>query len=411
MDLLDVVTIEEACGLLESHFGEYEIDSELVPLERAPGRYLAEDILSPEAVPAFRRSTKDGYAVRSRDVSGAAETLPAFLVLKGEVFMGEAAGMETGPGEAVYVPTGAMVPEGADAIVMIEYTEPLTEDEIAVYRPVSLKENIISEGDDLAKGSLALPRGRKLHPADIGVLASIGLLEVPVFRKPAVAVISTGDEIIPPGESPAPGQVRDINSWTVSAAAASLGFEVSEIHTAGDDRAELERLVASCRERNDITLISGGSSVGKKDYSVAAIEAAGLPGIFCHGLAFKPGKPTIIADAGGKPVIGLPGHPVSALMVLGILGRKLMSLMMRSKLPAEGRISAVLTENLAGAPGREAWQTVRLTPVESGFEARPIHGESGLISVLADSDGIVRIPQNSEGAAAGSTVDVYLINS
>ncbi|MBI9106489.1 MAG: molybdopterin molybdotransferase MoeA [Spirochaetales bacterium] len=409
MELLKVITVDDAKRMMTDNFKDYILGIETVPLRLAAGRFLAEDIKASVPVPAFRRSTKDGYAVRSRDVSGAAETLPAFLKLTGEIQMGQAADLPVGDGEAVYVPTGAMIPDGADAIVMIEYTEVLTEDEIAVYRPSFVKENIINRGEDIQAGALVLSAGRKLKAADLGVLTSVGRLEVKVFRKPVVSVISTGDEIVAPDQEPAMGQIRDINTYTLAASAEAAGFVIGGIHVCGDDRAKLGRILKDCHEESDIVLLSGGSSVGTKDYSLEVISGLGAPGILCHGLAFKPGKPTIIANSGGKPVIGLPGHPVSALVVFGIIGDYLLNLMNCAPQRIEGRVEAVLTENVSGAPGREAWQMVRLVETPSGFEARPVHGESGLITLLAEASGTVRIPRNTEGIPAGTAVQVFLI--
>ncbi len=409
MELFKVITIEEAKGVLADNFKEYKLGVETIPILRAVGRYLAEDIEAALPVPAFRRSTKDGYAVRSRDVSGAADTLPAFLTLTGEVHMGQPAGIEVGAGEAVYVPTGAMVPEGADAIVMIEYTEILTDTELAIYRPSSVKENIINKGEDIEAGERVLSEGRKLKAADLGVLTSVGRSAVKVFRKPIVSVISTGDEIIAPDAEPSEGQIRDINSYTIAAAAEVAGYQIGSLHVVGDDREELKNTLRRCHEESDLVLLSGGSSVGKKDFSLETISGLGEPGILCHGLAFKPGKPTIIANSGGKAVIGLPGHPVSALIVFGILGDYLLCLMNRAPQRIEGRVGAVLTENISGAPGREAWQMVRLIRTDSGFEAKPVYGESGLITMLSGAEGSIRIPRNTEGIAAGTAVQVYLI--
>ena len=336
MELLNVKSVNEAKKILEENFGSYKLEKEKISVINAAGRYLAEDVKAADPVPAFNRSTKDGYAVRSIDISGAAETLPAFLRLIGEVPMGSTAELNVKAGEAAYVPTGAMIPEGADAIVMIEYTEMLTDDELAVYRPSSVKENIINKGEDMDEGAVVLKTGKFLRPADLGVMTSVGVTEVTVFRKPTVSVISTGDEIVPADSRPAPGMVRDINTYTISAAAERLGFEVESLHVVSDVEEELEKTLRACHERNDLVLLSGGSSVGKKDYSVTAIAALGSPGIQCHGIAFKPGKPTIIANAGGKPVIGLPGHPVSALVVLGIMAGLLIRLMNRSEPKIEG---------------------------------------------------------------------------
>ncbi len=407
MDLLNVISVEAAENLLIKNFSDYRLNTESVIISEAAGRFLASDQVSAVTVPSFRRSTKDGYAVRSVDVSGASETLPAFLMLAGEVNMGTVADYKLKPGEAAYVPTGGMVPDGADSVVMIEYSEKLTDDEVSIYRPTAVNENIINIGDDIEEGCTVMEQGRKLKPADLGVLTSIGLTEVEVFVKPAVSVISTGDEIAGPDEDIKPGQIRDINTYTIAAAAEALGCRIIERVVVKDDQQLLTEVLRECYAKSDIVLLSGGSSVGVKDYSLQVIDSLGAPGVLCHGIAFKPGKPTIIANAGGKPVIGLPGHPVSALVVFGILGRTLVHLMYRTVPPVESWVEAVLSENVNGAAGREAWQMVRLAKSSTGYEAVPVHGESGLITMLASSFGTVRIPLNKEGLSKGSSVRVY----
>ena len=409
MELLKVVTLGEAKNILDNNFGEYRLEAETVQVSKAAGRYLAEDITAAAPVPSFRRSTMDGYALKSSDISGASDTLPAFLKLKGEVVMGRAAETPVAPGEAVYVPTGAMVPDGADAVVMVEYTELLTADELAVYRPVAVKQHIIEAGDDMKVGDTVLKAGKLLRAADLGVITSAGRSQVRVNRRPVVSVISTGDEIVLPDAEPGPGEVRDINSYTIAAAAEALGCEVSGRIVVRDDETELKRVLSESLGQSDIVLLSGGSSAGKKDYSLSAIASLGGPGIQCHGLAFKPGKPTIIANARGKAVIGLPGHPVSALLVFSILGEYLVRLVNGAEQRVESWVEAILTDNISGAPGRETWQMVRLERTESGYAARPVYGESGLITMLAGAEGSVRIPLNKEGIASGTTVRVYLI--
>ncbi len=415
MDLLRVVTIEEAKILLRDNFSSYKLKTERIPAESAVGRVLASDVASSVPVPDFRRSTRDGYAVRAVDVSGASDTLPAFLTIRGNVSMGQPAGFKIGPGEAAYVPTGGMIPEGADSVVMVEYSEMLTDDEVSIFKPSSVRQHVINIGDDVKAGERILKAGRRLKPADIGVLTSIGCADVEVYRKPVITVISTGDEIAAPDADIRPGQVRDINTYTIAAAAEEAGCDVRSLMVINDDRKALTDALISAHGTSDIVVLSGGSSVGVKDYSLDVIASLGKPGVLCHGIAFKPGKPTIIANAGGKPVIGLPGHPVSALLVFGVIGRYLINLISRSPQPAESYINAELTENLNGAPGREAWQVVRLEEMEGddrgelSFRAVPIHGESGLISVLSDASGTVRIPRNVEGYSKGTNVRVYML--
>ena len=312
MELFNVIAVEEVKPLLKQHFSRYKLGTETVAVEEAVDRVLAVDIVSDLQVPAFRRSTKDGYAVRSADVSGASESEPVELKLNGEILMGTAAFTGLKHGETVYVPTGGMIPDGADALVMIEYARTLSDDAIAVIRSVAVKENVINIGEDINEGAVVLRTGRRMTPADLGVLTSVGISSVEVFVKPKVSIISTGDEIAAPGEELTLGMVRDINTYTVSAAAEKAGCEVVIRRVVRDDEELLKKVLAECHKASDIVFISGGSSVGIRDYSLPAISSLGSPGILCHGIAFKPGKPTIIAKAGEKT-----GHRASGAPCLG----------------------------------------------------------------------------------------------
>jgi len=333
--------------------------------------------------------------------------------------MGEAPGFDLKPGQAAYVPTGGMIPEGADAVVMVEYTEAVG-DEIAIMAPASPGQNIVPAGRDFAQGDQLFEAGRRLGAADIGVLAAAGILNVKVYRKPAMTLLSTGDEIMAPEEELRPGKIRDINTYTIRAEAENMGYKVVRSAVVGDDRSALERAVREAMETSDILFLSGGSSAGKKDYTTEIFNAMGEPGCFVHGLAFNPGKPTILAEAGGFPLIGLPGHPVSSLTVFRILGRALLYCLNGSLPPPPAWIDAVISENLHGSPGRDTYRPVSLKPLTQntgipsgredsapGYSAVPVPGGSSMITTLSQADGYIVVGRDSEGVPAGTKVRVY----
>ncbi len=435
MDFLRLMPLEEA---LKDFFQRWQprLRTETVPLEAATGRVLAEPVRATADIPGFARSTVDGYAVAAEDTFGASEGLPAPLRVIGEVPMGQAAAVRLEPGAAVRVATGAMLPEGADAAVMIEHTETLDEGahEIGVTRPVAPGDNVIRRGEDLAAGTELLAPGHTLTPYDIGALSGIGLTAVKVFTAPLVAVVSTGDEVVPASAEPRPGQVRDINGPALAAAVLAEGGAPMVMGIYPDEfAAQAGALHAALEGGADMVLVSGGSSVGARDLTSSVINSLGQPGVFLHGLAVRPGKPTIAALVGGVPVIGLPGHPASALVVFEVFVRPILKAMQGLAGPAAWHrpwVWATLTRNLASGPGREDYVRVRLRPRplpagggaeaaglrgevpttdQPAFEAEPVLGKSGLISTLVKADGLLRIPLEKEGLRAGETVKVTLL--
>ncbi|HXW98337.1 MAG TPA: gephyrin-like molybdotransferase Glp, partial [Methanomicrobiales archaeon] len=373
---------------------------EEVPLARALGRVLAYDVHAREDIPGFARSTVDGYAIRAADTAGAGEAIPAILRTTGELTMGSPAMKPLLPGSAVYIPTGAMLPDGADAAVMIEYTEQIG-DEILVKRPAAPGENVILGDEDFPKGSRVLPRGRILSPREIGILAATGFERVPVYRRPLVGILSTGNELVPVRDTPGPGQVRDANGPMCAAFVESAGCVAKPYGIVRDDRDSLgeafDRAIGEC----DAVLISGGSSKDTRDLAASMVAVKGE--VLVHGIAVAPGKPTIIGKAGGRPVIGLPGHPASAYVILHALGRPLFAAMAGSQV-VERRTPAVLAENIPSQKGRTEFVRVR---VRDG-RAYPCFGKSGLLNTFAGSDGLVQVPAEREGFEAGETVEVTL---
>jgi molybdopterin molybdotransferase len=385
--------------------------TETLSLLSALCRYLAREVKAAEDVPGFSRSTMDGFAVRARDTFGASEGLPAYLEIAGEVLMGEEPQGGVEPGQAWRIATGGMLPAGADAVVMVEQTETLDEKTIGVVKPVAPGENVIRRGEDLTAGDLVLPAGHCLKAHDLGVLAAAGVTAVEVFCRQRVGIISTGDEVVPPDEKPAPGKIRDINSYTLYGAVAEAGGEPHLYGIVKDDFQKIRERLTIVLKENDLALLSGGSSVGTRDVAAEAINSLGSPGVLFHGLPIRPGKPAIGAVVAGKPVFGLPGHPASALVVFQLLVAPLLRMGNYSGEEngfREFPLVARLTRNLRSAPGREDFIRVRLFLQQGSLYAEPVLGKSGLITTLVKADGLARIPAGKEGVEAGETVEVKL---
>lgn len=408
MELLQVDTVDEAVGkILEVSRGLLPRTG-LRPLSEALDAVLAEDAAAPEDVPGFDRSTVDGYAVLADDTAGAGESLPCFLKLKGAVEMGKPAPCAIGHGECVYVPTGGMLPQGADAVVMVEYCDRFA-DSVAVADAVSAGRNVIWRGEDIKAGQTVIQAGTRLRPSDIGALAAIGKDQVNVYQGPRIAVFSTGDEVVPAGRQQLEiGQIRDINSNAVAALARRAGFQVTGTGIIPDVEEELRRSLRQAMADNDVVAVSGGSSQGIKDMTERIIDSISSPGILTHGLAVKPGKPTILGwDMESATLfIGLPGHPVSAMTVFDrvLLGWWRAATGQQERTP----VAARLDRNMMGSPGRETYQPVRLHLQEDGWLAEPVFYRSGLISALASADGFFVLERNREGLAAGERVLVHL---
>lgn len=377
------------------------VGTETIPLGEADGRVLAVDVRADADLPGFARSTVDGYAVRAAETVGASETLPSLLRLKGRVAMGAGAGFALGPGECAYVPTGGEVPRGADAVVMVEYAE-LLGDEVLIGRPAAVGENQVLPDEDFAAGEVVVRAGRRLSPQEIGALAAVGQAEVDVRRRPVVGVISTGNEVVPVETAPGRSEVRDVNSYLCRAFAAERGCETRFYGIVRDEagplREALERAAAEC----DAVLVSGGSSKDDRDMGARTIGELGE--VLVHGIALAPGKPTIIGQVGPTPVIGLPGHPASAFVVLLVVAGPLLAGLSGDKTDRVRRTRGRLVENVPSARGREDY--VRVT-VSAG-EVRPIFSKSGLLNSLVRADGLLRVPAGREGYETGDEVEVVL---
>jgi len=408
VDFLKVISPADAMQRLRSALPGRPSRGEELELLPALGRVTAFDVLAADAVPGFARSTVDGYAVRARDTFGAGPEQPAYLELKGQVIMGRRAEGEVSPGTAIQVPTGGMLPPGGDAVVMLEYAAELGGDMLEVVRPVAPGENVMAAGEDFARGAVVVPAGRRLQPADLGALAAAGLRTIVVQPRPRVAILSTGDELVAVDEEPGPGQVREVNSVSLAAAIIGDGGDPLLLGIVPDRESELaEAVIGACRQAG-LVLLSGGSSVGKADLVPAVLARLGQ--VLAHGLAVKPGKPTVVAVCGDIPVIGLPGHPVSALVVYDVLVGPLVRLLAgeREVYPVPG-LRARLTRNLPVRGGVEEHVRVRLIEGESGWAAEPLPGKSGAISSLARADGLVRVPASRRGLNEGDEVEVRLL--
>jgi molybdopterin molybdotransferase len=402
--MLEVKTPEEVLRLIEKEFKPLG-QTESVPLSAAMGRVLSEPITAQEYVPDFDRSTVDGYACRAADTFGCSDAIPAILNLAGEVLMGQGADFALSRDSCVYVPTGGAIPKGADCAVMLEYTEDYGDGTVGIMKPGAPGMNLIFRGDDVFPGKEILPAGRVLTAQDIGALAAIGRISVPVARRVKVGVISTGDELVPPNKTPGPGQVRDVNAPLLTAMLEAFGAEAVSYGIVVDDEALLHRKMQDAARDCDAVILSGGSSVGVKDAACRIIESMGE--LLLHGIAIKPGKPTILGKTGNKPLIGLPGHPVAAcfvaqLFVLPLLGR----LMGRKQ--EDFTVTAELTESLGANHGREQINACHLNREGGKLLASPIRSKSGLITQLAGADGYFIIERDCEGLPKGAQVQVYL---
>lgn len=405
MEFFKLKTPNEVIKILDQI--SHPLPSETVDISEAYGRTLSEDIVSPVDMPGFMRSSMDGYALRAKDTFGASQNSPAYLKLIGQVNVGELASMKITEGTAVKVYTGSMIPEGSDAVLMLEYVEELDDETIEIVKPVAPGENIVKKDEDISKGQTILKKGHALRPQEIGALAGMGILSVKVVRRPRVAIISSGDEIIPPDQVPKEGQIRDINSYSLAGLTMKFGGVPINMGIVPDDYELLRDKLISAINIADIALISGGSSVGSRDKTLDAIKSLPSADVLVHGIAIRPGKPTIIAKAMDKFVFGLPGNPVSVMVTFQLfVGYLIKSLLgVTDKLPFH--IKAILTRNVASAPGREDYICVRLKKVDETTYAEPIIGKSALISIMVKADGLIRIPLNTEGLEANSEVEVF----
>ncbi len=434
-EFLTLLPPDDARTLLLSHLASRQptpfdqtqgkLDSESIDVISSLGRFTASDIFAPHPLPDFPRTTVDGYAVRTKDTFGASDSLPAYLTLIGEVPMGDTPSFEIGAGQCALIHTGGMLPNGADAVVMIEYTQSIvgaerrsapTQTEIEIFKSVAEGEGVIRIGEDVSEGQLVIPKGTLIRPAEIGGFMALGFTSINVTKKPRVGLISTGDEVIDPSQTPRPGQVRDINSYTLGALVEKSGGVAVRYGIFSDSFEVLRTAAAKALSECDMVIITAGSSASTRDMTADVIRTLGEPGVLVHGINTRPGKPTILGVCNSKAVIGLPGNPVSALVngylfVVPVI-EKLLDALPKPK----ATVMAKLTVNLSSQAGREDWWPVKLLPSPAfgrgqgeGLSAEPIFGKSNLIFTLASADGLLRISSDATGLSAGELAEVVLI--
>ena len=407
-EFLHLITPHEALETLLANLSPHVL-LESLEAASAVGRVTAEAVVAPHPLPSFSRSTVDGYAVRAQDTYGASEGLPAYFSIVSEVPMGEAPKFHLERGQCALIHTGGMLPEKADAVVMLEYTQSVRAGEIEVLKAAAPMENVLKIGEDVAAGQVVIPSGRRLRPADIGGLMALGITCVNVARRPQAGILSSGDEVVSPEEEIKPGQVRDVNSYTLSALVEESGGTMRRYGIIPDQADELLAAARQALEECDLVVITAGSSASTRDLTADVINRLGAPGVLVHGVNVRPGKPTILGVCNRKAVIGLPGNPVSALVIAGLFITPLIEAL--CGLPQErlhGVVTARLTINLPSQAGREDWIPVSLKRTPQGFEAEPVFGKSNLIFTLARADGLVCIPPDATGLTAGETVEVVL---
>ena len=406
-EFFTVRTPPDAWKLLLQHFTP-RIRTEQISTIDALDRVLAAPLVSSQDLPEFARSTVDGYAVNAADTYGASSSLPAFLTVIGEVAMGQLSQLQLGVGEVALVHTGGMVPAGADGVVMVENTQAVDAASIEVLRPVAEGENVIQIGEDIRTGDPILAAGHSLRPQDIGGLLALGITAVTVAVPPRVAIISSGDEVVAPDQPVAPGQVRDINSYTLAGLTRRAGGEPILYGIIPDQRDALEAAAAKAHAEADIVVLSAGSSVSYRDLSVEVIAGLGTPGVLAHGLSVRPGKPTIVAVADGKPIFGLPGNPVSAMVIFDLIVTPTIRALLGATDRPKQQVQAKLARNIASSAGREDYVQVRVETRDGELWAVPVFGKSNLIYTLVHADGTVKIDLNANGVREGAWVTVLL---
>lgn len=408
-EFLTLLPPEKALGLFLSRLPSNP-SPRLTSTKLASGRVTVVPVLAPHPLPEFTRTTVDGYAVRAADTYGASESLPAYLKLIGEVPMGSMPDFILKGAQCALIHTGGMVPEGADSVVMVENTQSSRDGEVEILRAVAVGENIIHIGEDVQTGQEVISAGTRLRPAEIGGLMALGITQLEVARRPRVGILSSGDEVIPPERRPSIGQVRDVNAYTLSSLVEESGGKPIIYGILPDTEAAMLEVASRAKRECDVVVITAGSSASSRDLTSLVINQLGEPGVLVHGVNIRPGKPTILAVCDGTAMIGLPGNPISALVIAGLFVKPAIKKLLGelSNRP-KARISARLTINLSSQAGREDWVPVHLSETEAGIQAEPIFGRSNLIFTLARADGLICIPEDATGLSVGERVEVFLM--
>ncbi len=384
------------------------VETEDIPLLESNGRMPAADINADVDLPDFMRSTMDGYAVRASSTFGASEANPAYLVIKGSVPMGESPSFSIGVGEAARISTGGMLPNDTDSVVMIEHTEAIDKTTIEVYKSVAPGQNILEKGEDIPKGAVLIPAGKRLRAQETGLLAAFGKETVNVYKKPVIGIISTGDEVVAIEEMPGPGQIRDINMYTLSGLVQKAGAIPITFGIVRDDFDDLFETCTMALTQSDMVLISGGSSVGTRDFTIEVLSALPESDILVHGISISPGKPTILARSHSQAIWGLPGQVTSTMVVFEIVVKPFIEHISGLSLEhaRNFNLSARLNRNVVSTQGRADYIRVKLNEKDGILWAEPILGKSGLINTMVNADGLIEIGLNTEGLDEGAQVAV-----
>ncbi len=402
-------TMAEARAIIQSNFPQLstvgKAQSENVPLLDCLGRVLAQDICAEEYVPSFHRSSVDGYAVQAADTFGSSDSIPAMLPVQGHILMGEEPSLTLQKGTCVGVATGGALPEGADAVQMVEYTEDYGDGTIGILKAVAPQQHVVFKGDDVYPGKLVLTAGTRITSKDIGAMAALGITELPVQKKITVGIITTGDELVDIDQKPNNAQVRTVNTSLLASLVTAHGENFICYGIIKDKEELLQAAVAKASAECDVVLISGGSSVGVKDVTSDVIASQGE--VLFHGVALKPGKPTILGKIQEKPVFGLPGHPVAVFFVATSLVYYLFQCLTGKELPKAHK-QAYLAESVEANHGRLQFVPVHLSEEQGMCRAQPIRNKSGLITMLAGAQGYFIIPEDCEGYAKDTPITVYL---
>lgn len=413
-EFLQLLPPAEALNRLLEHIHS-RLRPEEVETSAALGRVTASPVIAPHPLPEFARSTVDGYALRASDTHGVSESLPAYLAVVGEVSMGTRPNFTLETNQCALIHTGGMLPDGSDAVAMLETTQSVRAGEVEVLRALAVGENVLRVGEDVNPGDEVVPVGARLRPAEIGGLMALGIIHLPVVEQPRIGIISSGDEVVPATAEVHPGQVRDVNSFTLSALVEQAGGFPIRYGIVPDLAPALHAALSQALEECDAVVVTAGSSASVRDLTAEVIDTLGPPGVLVHGVNVRPGKPTILAVCSGKvdqtskAVIGLPGNPVSALVIAGLFLVPVIERLLGINQPRfHPTLQARLKINLPSQAGREDWFPVHLSREGDLLEAEPVFGKSNLIFTLARADGLICIPANATGLHAGEVVDVFL---
>jgi molybdopterin molybdotransferase len=401
-----VTRIEEAARLFYESLQLTRRETDLLPIQDCMDSVLAFDLIATDDIPNADKSAVDGYALQARDTFSASSISPTLLGLRSKILGSQ---LIVGRGEAVYVHTGAPLPRGSDAVVMIEFTEKVGPDTIEVYKAVAPGEDVSWKGEDVRKGEVVLREGTRLRPQDLGMLAALGLPSVQVYRKPLVGIISTGSELVSLNSEKRLDRVVDVNSIILSAMVAGCGGRSLPMGIVKDEFHEIKSRISEGLEKSDLLILSGGTSEGLADLTVKAIDSLGKPGVVVHGIAMRPGRPTALACLQGKPVISLSGYPVAAMMGFYLFVKPLLAKMLRTTDPLEPEVRARVTRRIASAPGLRSFVRVAVSKSGDDYIADPVRTTgSGILSSMIKANGLIVIPEDVEGVDENDEVDVKL---